>query len=135
MPTTCRSTCFDRSASPVRGLPAFGGWVMSAVDMLRFVLAVDGRRAPALLHEEMLAEIAARPAYAKDALAYRGLGFMIRPVAGRGVNRFHDGYLVGSVAFFASFVDGITIVFLTNGSPARDDQVGEIMRELQNALS
>jgi N-acyl-D-amino-acid deacylase len=78
-------------------LDAHGGWIASAIDLLRFVTAVDGRRPPAFLKPETIRLMVSRPdlAYWKNSSYWYGMGLLVRPVGGD-ANWWHDGALTWS---------------------------------------
>lgn len=63
----------------LEGMDAFGSLIGTPVDYLKFLLAIDGRYGPALLNRASIRAMQERPAYAKTANSYYGLGVMVRP--------------------------------------------------------
>lgn len=75
----------------IENMEAFGAWVASPTDVLKFFLAIDGVRGTALLNKTSLAAMQERPTYSKENdRRYYGLGVDIYrgPL---GINWFHGG--------------------------------------------
>jgi len=67
-------------------MDAHGGWIASAVDLARFLIALEGASGPPLLSPATRAQMWARPPGVPQAdPTYYALGWQVRPVAG-GVN-------------------------------------------------
>ena len=144
----------------LEAMDAHGGWLASAVDMMRFVTWVDGRsRRRGFLKAATIALMTARPPLAEyqGAPAYYALGWMVRPVAGgqgsaRGSDSttlsrsknsreiaaqggdadwWHTGSLAGSAAILVRAHNGLSWVALFNSQPA--DAEG-FLAELDRAL-
>jgi len=82
----------------LRTMDAHGGWVASAVDLLRFVKALEtGETA---LKRASVAQMTARPAApvaAANATTFYGMGWMVRPGVNEG-NWWHNGSMAGTAA-------------------------------------
>jgi N-acyl-D-amino-acid deacylase len=97
---------------------AAGGWVLSAPDLLRLALAVDGQRGRALLSASSLRAVLEKPSYIprQDDVWY-GLGFVVQSGAA-GFTLAHNGHLDGNYADFVRFsANGFVYVILLNGAP------------------
>lgn len=106
---------YDPYDLPVRRMDAHGGWLASAVDLLRFAVRVDGAdTVPGVLEHRWIAETATVP----DLVGGPGYG------AGWGVHpdgtRSHTGRLPGASTLLALTPDGLGIALLTNTSRAGD---------------
>ena len=118
-------------------MDAYGGWIGSPVDYLRFILAIDGRRGPALLNAATLAQMNApgpRESSGGDESnlsgVYYGLGIRIRPVAS-GANLFHTGSIPGTSTLAVRTADGYAWVVMFNGRPQdRNGFRGDVDRGL-----
>jgi CubicO group peptidase (beta-lactamase class C family) len=110
-----------------------GGWIASAVDMARFVNAVDGRQFhPQLLGPQSIQEMTARPSpppWAQSDVWY-GMGWFVRP-AGADANWWHMGALEGTMTLMVRAGNGLTWVAFFN-SRAKDYQKSE--GELDDAM-
>lgn len=106
----------------LEAMDAHGGWLASPVDLVRFATAVDGRRGEPLLSAAALAEMTARPSYAKDAdtQPYAGLCWNYRDEAGER-NWWHSGSLPGTAALLLRAHNGLTWAALFNDRPGGDD--------------
>jgi N-acyl-D-amino-acid deacylase len=107
----------------LEAMDAHGGWIASAVDLVRFATAVDGSRSPALLHESSLAATVARPARedAAESDTYYGLGWMIRPVEGD-ANWWHTGSLPGTITLLVRTHHGMAWTAVFNTRPRETDK-------------
>lgn len=104
-------------------LDAHGGWIASAQDLLRFILAIDGKRGDALLTEATVTamETTARPpstaAGAGNVEPSLGLGWNSVEVDG-GYEWSHAGALEGSnCSWLVRKPDGTTAAFVFNSLP------------------
>jgi len=106
----------------LESMDAHGGWVASAVDLVRFVTALDGTRRPGLLKPETFALIAAPPTPQIDPKhpTRYGLGWALHST-GKGTNWSHSGSLPGSMALMVRTHDGMTWAALFNSRPADSD--------------
>jgi CubicO group peptidase (beta-lactamase class C family) len=103
----------DPYGLPVRRMDSHGGWLASAVDLLRFAVRVDGFDAvPDVLAPRWVAEMAAVP----DLAGSEGYG------AGWGIHadgtRSHLGRLPGTSTALTLTPDGLCISLLTNTNSA-----------------
>lgn len=77
---------------------AHGGWIASAIDLMRFVTAVDGRITPPdILKPETIRLMISRPALPdwKGSSSYYGMGWNVRPIRGD-ANWWTGGVLPGT---------------------------------------
>jgi CubicO group peptidase (beta-lactamase class C family) len=100
-----------------------GGWIASAIDIVRFIAHVDGRTPPDdTLRRDSIALMTARPdisTWAKSAYYY-GLGWLVRPTHGD-ANWWHTGSLDGTTAFVVRAYNGLAWCALFNSRPASDE--------------
>jgi len=82
----------------LEAMDSHGGWISSAIDLMRLVTAVDGRsKRPRLLKTATITEMIATPnAYEGDAIYY-AKGWQIRPID-NDANWWHIGSLPGTSA-------------------------------------
>jgi N-acyl-D-amino-acid deacylase len=115
---------------------AAGGWVASAIDFVKFLNGIDGRRGSRLLSEESVAAMTARSEVPEflQAPAWYGLGLMVRPI-GNGANWWHTGGNDGNLAFYARTASGYSWVVLFNASPKEEELRAAILAELDRGLS
>lgn len=129
-------------AQNVEAFEAHGGWVMSAVDLVRFASAFDnGRRSP-LLSDAGIKEMWARPDGAagfgpdrKPHEVYYGCGWNVRPVGEGKMNAWHDGLISGTSALLVRRWDGLNwaVLFNTDADPAGEHPAGAIDAPLHGA--
>jgi len=126
----------------LRALDAHGGWIASAADLVRFALAIDGKRGPALLSPDAVTSMETTPrppsaaAGAGNVETTLGLGW--NSVAeGDGYEWSHAGALEGSnCAWMVRKPDGTTAAFLFNTLPEDfGGFFGEIIPALQEMLA
>ncbi len=105
----------------LEGYEAHGGWIASAIDLVKFAAAFDDPTKCPLLSAKMIAEMFARPTTKgtpRD--AYYACGWQVRPVGTSGrANTWHTGYIPGSESILVRRWDGLTwaVLFNANNSP------------------
>jgi len=117
----------------LEAMDSHGGWLASAVDLMRFLTAVDGRsRRRGFLKPATIAEMTARPPLAeyRDAPTYYALGWQVRP-QGNDANWWHTGSLAGSAAIMVRAHNGLAWAALFNSLPSDSDA---FLAELDRAL-
>lgn len=120
---------------PFEAFDALGQYVGSPVDFLRFILAIDGTKGPALLRPESLREMRRRPSIPGEEgkASFYGLGTLVRPVTG-GDNWFHSGSQSGMKALAVRYANGNAWVVAVNTRPKdRDGFAGDLDRSLIQA--
>ena len=104
-------------ALPLEPMDAYGSRIGAAIDYLKFLMAIDGQRTPALLRPGSVREMRARPGGAAGAgPTFYGLGVRVRPVEG-GENWWHDGSQPGATAFAVRTASGFGWVAVFNMRP------------------
>jgi N-acyl-D-amino-acid deacylase len=114
-------------AENLEGYEAHGGWIASAIDLVRFAGAFDyGHKSP-LLSEDSIKQMWARPEGApghesdgKPKAVYYGCGWNVRPVGDTGkANTWHAGLISGTSTLLVRRWDGFNwaILFNTNANP------------------
>lgn len=118
----------------IEAMDAHGGWLASAVDLARFVCAVDPRSGhPQLLRPQSIAWMTAPPpppAGKKGSDNWYGMGWQVRPV-GTAENWWHGGSLDGTTTIMVKAYNGITWVALFNSRAKNSDKSGG---ELDDAM-
>ncbi|WP_262401460.1 serine hydrolase domain-containing protein [Actinomadura sp. CNU-125] len=101
---------------------ASGGWVASAVDLLRFERIFDVPAATNLLDSRSISRAYAKPEWGTFASgSWYGAGWFVREKNG-GYNTWHSGSMAGSYTFLGRKYDGITYAALFN---RRDEGGGD----------
>lgn len=109
-------------ADNIEGFEAHGGWVSSAVDLVRFASEFDyGKKSP-LLSAKAIEEMWARPSGAagfnvkeKPRASYYGCGWSVRPIGKSGrANTWHDGLIPGTSSLLVRRHDGLNWAVLFN---------------------
>ena len=126
----------------MRSLDSHGGWISTASDLIRFALAIDGKRGPALLKPETVKvmETTTRPkalsAGAGNVEDAHGLAFNT-VASGDGWEWSHAGALEGSnCSWLFRSADGTTVSFVFNTLPIDFPTFfGESIPELREALT
>jgi len=106
----------------LEAMDAHGGWIGSAIDLARFVTALDDFKQSPLLKEESLRLMIAPPEPPASRKpdgslndAFYGCGWMIRPVGKEGaVNFWHTGSLPGTYSLLVRRSDGVSFAALFN---------------------
>jgi N-acyl-D-amino-acid deacylase len=101
-------------------LDSHGGWIAHAVDLVRFVTAVDGRAQRSdFLSSQSIALMTQRPELPRwrGRDSYYAMGWSVRPTQGD-ANWWHMGSLPGTSTLFLRSWHGYNWVVLTNGRPA-----------------
>lgn len=114
-------------ASP-QTMDAHGGWVGSAIDLMRLAGALDGTGRKQILPPEAHAVMVERPApplgLEKDGSpspSFYALGWSVRPVGNRGkANFWHAGGMPGTATIFVRMGNGFTWALLFNQDNAGD---------------
>lgn len=115
-------------------IDAAGGWLASAVDLTRFMTALDGSRGAALLSPEAMAEMTARPPLPdwEGAPSWFGLGMQVQPTE-RGAIWHHGGSTPGASGELLRAPDGWTVAVLFNTRPA-DEVVDRFEQDLLDTV-
>ena len=115
-------------------MDSHGGWIASAVDLVRFATWLDGSRKPGLLEKETRRLIESRPGapVSVDTPTYYGLGWMVRPKE-QGANWWHAGSLPGTNALLVRTHHGMVWAAVFNSRPKGDGFLGELDRALWQA--
>jgi CubicO group peptidase (beta-lactamase class C family) len=106
----------------LEGFEAHGGWIASAVDMVRFASAFDYDRKSSLLSANAIKEMWARPPGAagfdhgnKPKDAYYACGWEVQPAGDtRKANTWHSGLIAGTSTLLVRRSDGLNWAVLFN---------------------
>jgi len=121
----------------LEGFDSHGGWIASAIDLVRFAAELDDPQRCRLLRPEGVRTMFARPdglaghnpdGSPKD--AYYGCGWNVRPV-GPKANHWHMGMIGGTASLLVRRHDGINwaVLFNTDSDP-RGEFLGKLMDPL-----
>jgi CubicO group peptidase (beta-lactamase class C family) len=109
----------------IEAMDSHGGWLASAVDLARFLTAVDGRSRRQILQPPTIQRMVARPApplwVGTD--TWYGMGWQVRPADG-GTNWWHMGSLDGITTLMVRAANGLEWVVLLNFRAKDSDQLG-----------
>ncbi|MDP6046300.1 MAG: serine hydrolase domain-containing protein [Phycisphaerae bacterium] len=98
----------------LEAMDAHGGWIASAIDLVRFAREFDKPSASRMLSKKSIAATFARPEMRKAAVYY-GLGWSVRPVGKKGkANTWHTGGLPGTSTLLVRRHDGLDWAVLFN---------------------
>jgi len=103
----------------LEAMDAHGGWIASAVDLMRFVTAVDGLPTrPDVLQPATIDAMTARPASPlwDGSPVHYGMGWLVRPAEG---NWWHDGSLPGTASLLVRTGGGLAWAALFNARAMR----------------
>jgi N-acyl-D-amino-acid deacylase len=114
-------------AMNLEGFEAHGGWIASAVDLVRFARAFDDPARCPVLSADSIRTTWQRPegaaganAKGKPRAVYYGCGWQVRPTGAGGVTTWHTGLLVpGTSSILSRRWDGLNwaILFNTDAGP------------------
>ena len=115
----------------LEAMDAHGGWIASAVDLVRFAAALDPvahspllkPEASALLYEAPAAPVS-RDAEGKLKDSWYGSGWQVRPMPGGKSNSWHSGSLPGTSTFLARLANGLSYAMLFN-QRSEDRKLGD----------
>ncbi|WP_344107133.1 serine hydrolase domain-containing protein [Nocardiopsis rhodophaea] len=109
---------------------ATGGWLSSAVDMVRFASLFDSTK---VLNAASVKRTFAEPETGINSNGYYyGMGWLVRPVSGgSGMNTWHDGSMGGTFAYMVRQYNGISWVALFN---QRDDKSGKSYYDIDSSM-
>jgi CubicO group peptidase (beta-lactamase class C family) len=107
-------------------MDSHGGWIASAVDLVKFLTALDGQRPPAILQASSVNTMTARPAapVSRGDPVWYGMGLMIRGLPGGAENWWHEGGLDGTETEMARYSNGAAFAVLFNSRPQDDNGFG-----------
>ena len=108
-------------ALSIPSMDSHGGWIASAIDLLRFITAVDNRPTPPdILSKASLSNMIARPSppWGTTEEPYYGMGWEVRNTPD---NWWHTGALPGVGTEMVRAGNGFTWVLLFNFRAYRDD--------------
>jgi len=98
----------------LEAMDAHGGWIASAIDLVRFAREFDKPLASRMLSKKSITATFARPKMRKEP-AYYGLGWSVRPVGKKGkANTWHTGGLPGTSTLLVRRHDGLNWAVLFN---------------------
>jgi N-acyl-D-amino-acid deacylase len=114
----------------LEAMAAHGGWVSSAIDLLRFINVVDRRPGtPDILTRASIDSMLAHDEKAYPAReVWYGLGWGVRP-AGGDYNYWHDGSLPGATSLLVRAFNNTSWAVLFNGGDS-----GNFMRDLDSGM-
>ncbi len=117
----------------MEAMDSHGGWIGSAIDLMRFVTAVDGSRTTDFGEPEAVALAVSRPAPPLwvGTPTYYGMGWNVRPT-GRDAIWWHSGSLEGTVTILVRTREGLAWAALFNSRPTGS---GKFLGTLVAALS
>ena len=130
-------------AENLEAFEAHGGWIASAVDLVRFATAWDNPARSPLLREKTIDAMWARPSGrvgkepdGKPKAAFYGCGWMVRPVGNGGKsNNWHAGFIAGTEALLVRRWDGLNwaVLFNTAHNPEGKSLTGLIDGRIHQA--
>jgi N-acyl-D-amino-acid deacylase len=102
----------------LEAMDSHGGWIASAIDLVRFMAHLDGTLKPAPLNPATVAEMLARPdsRLVTERGTWYALGWQVREV-GRDANWWHTGSLSGTTTLMVRTSQRMQWALLFNGSP------------------
>jgi N-acyl-D-amino-acid deacylase len=102
----------------IEEMDAYGAWIGTPVDYLRFVLAIDGQHGPRLLNDASVREMLSRPQIPGTRRpTFYGLGVFVRVLPDGSRNWWHTGVQPGFHAFALHTARGYAWVSAFNSVP------------------
>jgi CubicO group peptidase (beta-lactamase class C family) len=122
-------------------MDSHGGWIASAVDIVRFAASIDGAKPPAFLGPAMVQQMSGRPPaplwVGSD--YWYGLGWFVREPAPGQFTWWHTGSLPGTMTIVVRAYDGLVWAALFNTRPSNSDQafteLDAILWDARNAVT
>jgi CubicO group peptidase (beta-lactamase class C family) len=104
-------------------MDSHGGWIASAVDLVRFAAAFDEIAERKILEPASIETMFARPnSGSASGDVYYACGWSVRRVGFRGLNTWHTGALPGTSTLLVRRFDGLNWAVLFNTRSASDGQ-------------
>ena len=118
LPGTPREVPWPYGGFHLKTMDASGGWVASAIDLVRFATALDGSRSPAPLEPSTVAQMLERPDlfHWDDSAYYYGMGWNVRPTQ-HDANWWHSGSMPGTQSLLVRTHHGFAWAALFNSRP------------------
>jgi len=120
----------------LEAMDAHGGWIASAVDLVRFAAAFDDPPACQILRPESIAAMFASPAGPTDRPAtepapkvYYGCGWNVRRVAPGELNTWHTGSLSGTSTLLVRRHDGKNWAVLFNTGGGLSGRIDRLLHQ------
>ncbi|MEU6714301.1 serine hydrolase domain-containing protein [Nonomuraea sp. NPDC046802] len=114
MDTSGSTVKYPYGAFNLENMAANGGWIASAVDLVRFELIFD-KPSVGILDATSIGRMFAVPETGVNAGGwYYGAGWQVRPLSGGKRNTWHTGSLPGNYSIVVRRYDGITFAALFN---------------------
>ena len=125
VPNTPQRVPWPDGGFHLKTMDAHGGWVASAIDLVRFATSVDGSKPPPVIGPQTVQMMVARPAPPlwQGSSYYYGMGWLVSPV-GDDANWWHDGSLPGTYALLVRTHDGFAWAVLFNSRPEEWSKFG-----------
>ena len=132
MPGTAERVPWPYGGFHLKTMDAHGGWIASAIDLVRFATSVDRSRPPSALDLPTVKAMVSRPAPPlwEDSTYYYALGWLVRPVTDD-ANWWHDGSLPGTYSLVVRTHHGFAWAALFNSRP---EEWGLFGREVDHLM-
>jgi len=115
----------------LEAMDAHGGWLASAIDLVRFAASID-----TVLDAKTLDLMVARPDRLKPEAAYYGCGWMVRPVGKDGKrNLWHAGSLPGTSTLLVLRHDGLIWAALFNDRTRGEGKIDPALHRAADAVT
>lgn len=124
----------------IENMKAHGGWLSTAVDLVKFASAFDDPANSPILSEAMINEMFAVPSIGINGDgSWYGCGWAVR-TAGAGLNTWHFGSLPGTFTGLIRRSDGLNWAFLFNerfegSGPDNFGDIDWMMHDVANSIS
>jgi N-acyl-D-amino-acid deacylase len=119
----------------IESMDSHGGWISSAVDLIRFASALDDPAASGILEPDSVVTMFRRPpapaAGGAEKPVWYGCGWSVRDVGNGRINTWHTGLLAGTSTLVVRRSDGLDWAVLFNQDRDAD---GKILADLIDPL-
>jgi CubicO group peptidase (beta-lactamase class C family) len=103
-------------------MDSHGGWLASAIDLVRFASAFDDPHACKILSAQGIQQMFARPALEPHADFYGACGWYVRDLGGNLHNAWHTGALPGTSTLLVRRHDGLNWAILFNTRSTKNEE-------------
>jgi len=115
----------------LEAMDAHGGWLASAIDLVRFAASID-----TVLDAKTLDLMVARPDGLKPEAVYYGCGWMVRPMGKDGKrNLWHAGSLPGTSTLLVLRHDGLIWAALFNDRTRGEGKIDPALHRAADAVT
>ena len=134
MPGTRERVPWPYGGFHLKTMDAHGGWIGSAIDLVRFATSLDGSRSPSVLQPSTVQAMVSRPAIRswEESSYFYGLGWLVMPMYDD-ANWWHNGSLPGTRSLLVRTHHGFVWSILLNRRE-RDWDSGNMIQDVDETM-